>query len=79
MVRGLGYKSSQIKKLWWNGLSVEEGILIDDIKGSILDYAVTGDKIIILASPVFGVKPGNILKGENPLRTVLYIYQMKGR
>ena len=79
MVRGLGYKSSQIKKLWWNGLSVEEGILIDDIKGSILDYAVTGDKIIVLASPIFGVKPGNILKGENPLRTVLYIYQMKGR
>jgi len=79
MVKGLGYKSSQIKNLYWNGLSMDEGILIDNIKGSILDYAVTGDKIIVLASPVFGIKPGNILKGENPMRTVLYIYQMKGR
>jgi hypothetical protein len=79
MVKGLGYKSSQIKKLWWNGLSMEEGILLDDIKGSILDYAVTGDKIIVLASPLFGIKPGNILKGENPIRTVLYIYRLKGR
>ena len=79
MLKGLGYGSSQIKNLWWNGLSMEEGILIDDIKGSILDYAVTGDKIIVLASPLFGIKPGNILKGENPIRTVLYIYRMKGR
>jgi hypothetical protein len=78
MVKGLGYKSSQIKDLLWNGLSMEEGIVIDNIKGSILDYTVTGDKIIVLASPVFGIKAGNILKGENPLGTVLYIYQMKG-
>jgi hypothetical protein len=78
MVRGFGYKSSQIKRLWWNGLSMEEGVLIDDIKGSILDYTSAGDKIIVLVSPMFGIKPGNILKGENPLKTVLYIYSIKG-
>ena len=78
-VRGFGYKSSQIKRLWWNGLSMEEGVLIDNIKGSILDYTSAGDKIIILVSPMFGIKPGNILKGENPLKTMLYIYSIKGR
>jgi hypothetical protein len=79
MAKGLGYKSSQIKNLWWNGLSMEEGILIDDIKGSVLDYAIAGDKIIVLVSPMFGIKPENILKGENPLLTMLYIYSIKGR
>ncbi|MEW6213631.1 MAG: hypothetical protein AB1478_00260 [Nitrospirota bacterium] len=79
MVKGLGYKSSQIKNLWWNGLSIEEGVLIDDIKGSVLDFAVTNDRIFVLTSPMFGIKPGNILKGENPLRTILYIYPIKGK
>jgi hypothetical protein len=78
VIRGLGYKSSQIKTLWWNGLSIEEGVLIDNIKGSILDYTVAGDKVIVLVSPMFGIKAGNILKGENPLKTMLYIYPMKG-
>ncbi len=79
MLKGLGYRSSQIKNLWWNGLSMEEGVLIDNIKGTVLDYAPTGDKIIVLVSPLFGIKPGNILKGESPLRTVLYIYSIKGK
>ncbi len=78
MVKGIGYKKSQIKNLWWNGLSMEEGVLIDNIKGSVLDYAVSGDKIIVLVSPTFGlgIKPENILKGENPLGSKLYIYSM---
>jgi hypothetical protein len=78
MIKGLGYKSSKIETLWWNGLSMEEGVLIDNVKGSILDYAVAGDKAIVLVSPMFGIKAGNILKGENPLKTTLYIYPIKG-
>lgn len=78
VMKVLGFKSSQIKKLWWNGLSAEESVLIDNIKGSVLDYISSGDKIIVLASPMLGIIPGNILKGENPLRTMLYIYSIKG-
>jgi hypothetical protein len=78
MVRGIGYKKSQIKNLWWNGLFMEEGVLIDNIKGSVLDYAVSGDKVFVLVSPTFGlgIKPENILKGENPLGSKLYVYSM---
>lgn len=79
MARGIGYKSSQIKNLWWTGLSMEEGTLIDNINGGILDYALAGDKLIVLSRPPFGIKPKNILKGENPLGSVLYIYSLKGR
>jgi hypothetical protein len=78
MIRGLGYKRSRIQSLWWNGLSMEENVLVDNISGTIFDYAVAGQKILFLASPIFGIKPGNILKGGNPLRTELYIYNVKG-
>lgn len=78
MARGIGYKKSQIRNFWWNGLSMEEGVLIDNIKGSVLDYAVAGDNIFVLVSPTFGfgIKPENILKGKNPMGSKLYIYSM---
>jgi len=79
MVKGIGYKSSRLKNYWWNGFSMDEGVLVDDIKGTLLDYALAGDKIIVLTSPFLGIKFTNILKGENPLGTALFIYSVKGR
>lgn len=79
MAKGIGYKSSRLKNFWWNGFSMEEGVLIDNIKGTLLDYVVAGDKIIVLTSPIMGIKFENILKGENPLGSMLYIYSVKGR
>ena len=79
MAKGFGYKKSEIRNYWWNGFSMEEGVLIDGVAGSIRDYTVAGDQIMVLASPFLGVKFGNILKGENPLGAVLYIYSVKGR
>ena len=79
MAKGLGYKSSQIKTFWWTGFSMEESTLIDGISGGIMDYAFAGDKLIVLSKPLFGIKAKNILKGENPLGSMLYIYSLKGR
>jgi len=79
MAKGLGYKKSEIRSYWWNGFSMEEGVLIEGVTGSIQDYTLAGDQIMVLASPFMGVKFGNILKGENPLGVVLYIYSVKGR
>jgi hypothetical protein len=78
MMQGIGYKKSQIRILRWNGLSMEDDVLIDNIGGTLLDYMVVHDKVIVLASPLFGIKPGNILKGENPVNTELLIYPLKG-
>jgi hypothetical protein len=79
MAKSFGYKKSEIRNYWWNGFSMEEGVLIEGVPGSIQDYAVAEDQIMVLASPFMGVKFGNILKGENPLGVVLYIYSVKGR
>lgn len=79
MAKGLGYKKSQVKALWWTGLSMEEKNLIDDVSGGILDYAVSGDKLMVLSSTLFGIVPKKIFKGENPFVNMLYIYSLKGK
>lgn len=79
MARGLGYKGSQIKTVWWTGLSMEENVLIDGVSGGVMDYAFIQDKLIVLSKPLFGVKPKNILKGESPTGSMLYIFSLKGR
>lgn len=77
MIKGLGYRKSIIKSYIWNGMSMEERILIDNIKGTIFDYAISGDTLLVIASPMLGVKPENILKGENPLKIELFVYSLK--
>lgn len=76
--KGLGFKESAIKAVWWNGFTVEERDLISGIGGEILDYAVTEDRIMLLTKPLLGIKPKNILKGESPLGVMLYIYSTRG-
>ncbi len=78
MAKGLGYKSSEIRSFWWNGISVEEKGLLQEIGGEILDYAIVGDRILVLSKPLFGIRPKNILKGENPFGIMLYIFSLKG-
>jgi hypothetical protein len=79
MAKGLGSKNSRINDYWWNGISMEESILLDNIAGNVLDYSLVGDKIAVLSRPLMGIKLGNILKGENPVGSVLSIYVVRGR
>lgn len=79
IVKGLGFKKSQIRSLQWNGYSMDDRVIIDGVDGTILDYAVAGDNIYILASPPFGVRTGNILTGENLFRKELSVHSLKGK
>lgn len=79
MAKGLGYKSSQLRLLSWTGLSIDERALISDIPGGLIDYAIAGDKLVVITKPLFGIKAQNILKGESPIGSMLYIYSIKGR
>jgi len=79
MARGLGYSSSEIRGFWWNGVIVEERPFIEGISGEILDYAVVGDRVVVLSKPLFGIMAGNILKGKSPFGTMLHIFSLKGR
>ena len=79
IARGLGYASSEIKSLWWNGMSVEERMLIESFGGNVLDYYPVGDKIIVLSKISLGLKAKNLLKLESPSGVMLYIFSARGR
>ncbi|MBF0566702.1 MAG: VCBS repeat-containing protein [Nitrospirae bacterium] len=70
----LGFKRSEILNLWWNGITVDESTLVSNISGNILDYAIYKDRIYILVKPILGFEPSNLLKGQNPVITNLYVY-----
>jgi hypothetical protein len=78
IMKQIGYKSSQIRRLWWNGFEMEEGVLIDNISGTVFDYALSGNEILVLSRPPLGIKPKNILQGESPIMTELSVYFDKG-
>jgi hypothetical protein len=77
--KGLGYKSSEIKGFLWNGFSVEERTVLGEIGGEILDLAITQDNLYVVVKPLLGINFKNILKGDNPFVTMLYVYSLKGR
>ncbi len=79
MAKGLGYSSSEIKSLWWNGVGVDERVFIEKLGGEILDYYPLGDKIIVLTKVPSLMKMKNLLKGESPFGVMLYVFSTKGR
>ena len=74
-----GYKSSTVLAYWPAGISLEHSVIIDKIPGELKDYYIFGDKIAVVSKPLFGLKAGNILKGEDPFVDYLFIYSLKGR
>jgi hypothetical protein len=75
-VKGLGFKKSSIMKLYWTENNLQEHVLIDDIPGTVIDYAVSGDRLFVLTSSL-GLKPINILKGRGLYTTRLFIYPLE--
>ncbi len=77
--KALGYKSSLLRRYRYSGTTVEESTLVDKIHGKLLDYSIFDDKVAVLSKPLLTTKAGNILRGKNPMVTILQIYSIKGR
>jgi hypothetical protein len=80
-VRSLGYSSSELRSFWWNGITVEERSYLEEVDGSILDYVVVGERLLVLVKPyllTLGTAK-TLLKGENPSGIMLYVFSAKGR
>ncbi len=73
----LGYKKSQVYLVWVTNGALQQSLLIDNIPGELLDFALYRGKLIVLSKPLLGLKVENILKGENPFLTYLQVYSVK--
>ncbi len=80
--RTLGYSGSELRSFWWNGITVEERGFLEELSGNILDYAVIGDRILVLIKPYLLGQAKSLLKGQgvsSVTGTRLYIFSTKGR
>ncbi len=77
MAMGLGYKDSAIKTLRWNGNGFDELDLVKEIHGTIYDYAISGNNLLVIASPILGMEFKKILQGESPVTRFLYMYPLE--
>ncbi|MCD5411513.1 MAG: VCBS repeat-containing protein [Thermodesulfovibrionales bacterium] len=82
IVRGLGYTESEIRSLWRDGYRIKERTLFGGISGEIVDYAVVGNRVIVLSRPLplKGLLDDilHILRGKSPSLTVLYVFSAEG-
>ncbi len=78
-VKGLGNAATEIRSYWWNGISLDERVFVEEINGEIFDYALSGDRIYVIARPMFGINFKNVLKGESPFGSLLYVFSTKGK
>jgi hypothetical protein len=76
-VKGLGVKKSSIIRVYWTENNVDESVFIDDIPGTIIDYAISHGRLFVLTSSL-GLKPANILKGRGLYTTKLFVFQVAG-
>jgi hypothetical protein len=76
-VPGLGSSSSDIVGMRVTGVFIKEERMIEDIGGTMIDFAIMGDKIVIIVKPFLGIKMGNIIKGKNPFKRNLYVFSFE--
>jgi hypothetical protein len=80
-IKSLGYSSSELRSFWWNGITVEERSYLEEVNGTIVDYVVIGQRLLVLVKPyLLSFDAAKILlKGENPAGMTLYVFSTKGR
>lgn len=74
VAKGLGWSSSMIISLRWDGKEIIEET-IKEVGGAIVDFYLTKDRLYVLQKPFMGISLGSLLKGENPRQTRLYIFK----
>jgi hypothetical protein len=75
-VPGLGYGKAEVYSFSWNGTMMDETLILSGIKGSVTDYWLEGDNLLVLAqSDVLGflskAASGNFKRGS-----ILYYYML---
>ncbi len=74
IAKGIGWSSSQIVSIRWDGKNMIEEPL-KEVGGAIVDFYLTKDRLYVLQKPFMGISLSSLLKGENPKQTRLYIFK----
>lgn len=75
-VEGLGFVSGSILEVSLRGTQAEVSTVLADVSGTVLDFTVLGDKLVVLVRPTLAVKAKNIFKGKSPFKRDIYVFPL---
>jgi hypothetical protein len=79
VAKGFGFRNSQLILYWYGASGIKRSVLIEGIDGELLDFAIFDNRLAVINKPMIGVKPSNIIRGEQIFVTELNIYSLKGK
>jgi hypothetical protein len=78
-VTGLGYKRAEVYSFWWDGGIMDESLILSGISGTVTDYWVEGDKLLVIATQNLLTFLTKTLSGDFERNSILYHYNLKGK
>jgi len=71
-VPGLGYEKAEAYSLWWDGAMMDETFILGGIRGTVTDYLVDGDNLLIIAIPNLFMSLSKTLSGDFAKESILF-------
>ncbi len=79
MVPGLGYKNAEVYSLWWDGEEMNETLILSGIHGTVSDYWLEQNSLLLIAKPNLSVFFTNAFSGNFMKTSTLYFYNLTGK
>lgn len=75
--QGLGFISGSIVEVSLRGTQAEVSTVLGDVSGTVLDFTVLEDRLVVLVRATLGSKAINLFKGKSPFKRDLYIFPLR--
>jgi hypothetical protein len=75
---GLGYKRAEVYSLWWDGTEMIETLVVGGINGTVTDYWIEGNNLLLIAKPNLFLFLKDSLSGDFIRGSLLYYYNLAG-
>ncbi|MBI5195748.1 MAG: VCBS repeat-containing protein [Nitrospirae bacterium] len=75
-VPGLGYKSTAVYSLHWDGSTMDEALILENLSGGVRDYWVEGEDLFLIAGSNLSAFLTKALSGEFSKGSALYYYHL---
>lgn len=68
--------ANSIVMLWWDGDTINKNVIINEISGGLIDYAVSDGWIYVLTKTTFGKETKNFFKGKYPFMAYVQVFSI---
>ncbi len=78
-VPGLGYEKAEVYSLWWDSEVMDKTLVLGGIDGTVTDYWVEGNDLLLIAKPNLLAFLTRVLSGDFVKGSILYYYNLTGK